>query len=196
MNTLYHSNKWLQMVPIFLQNQPALSGNWQLPAFAALCLSPCPVPAATVPVVVSCVARWSQWGSAIPVIRLMFSELSTWAAARAPRTRKPSDEAVLQESARADSLWKSNKTDVLWGVAARLIWAGWHSGYVVPLPHLDSDSFVCLGISKFDEWLRNKTKAKPTQEVLLLKKIYWRELQGFLSQVVLPVAGWQMNHAD
>lgn len=107
LNTLYHSNNWLQMVPTFLQNhqcQPYLGVGSSLLSLC-LSLSPCAMPAATVPVVVSCVARWSQGGFEIPVIRLMFSEFSSWAPARALGTegwtRKPSDEAVLQESARA-----------------------------------------------------------------------------------------------
>lgn len=109
LNTLYHSNNWFQMGPHLPPQSPVppFSGSWKLPAFSALCLSlaTSPMPAATVPVVVSCVAWWSQWDFEIPVIWLMLSELSTWAPARGLRTegqtRKPSDEAVLQESARA-----------------------------------------------------------------------------------------------
>lgn len=106
-NTLYQGNdyKW------FLSSFKITTASC-ISELAALCLH-CHVP---VPGCLSCgschcphcgflcVAWWSQWQFEILVIRLMLSVLNTWAPASVLRTegqtRKPSDEAVLQESAR------------------------------------------------------------------------------------------------
>lgn len=110
---------------------PPVSQSWQLSAFIATCLSLAvsPVAVATVPIAVFCVAWWSQWQFEILVIRLMLSELNTWAPASVLRTegqtQKPSDEAVLQESARTHFFFMEVKQD--WRAArgcsqANLVW--------------------------------------------------------------------------
>lgn len=171
---------------------PPVSQSWQLSAFIAMCLSLAvsPVAVATVPIAVFCVAWWSQWQFEILVIRLMLSELNTWAPASVLRTegqtQKPSDEAVLQESARTHFfLWKSSKTDVLWGVAPRLILSGWHKGYVAPLSHLDSDFSVYLGISRsLMNDLKIKLKQNQPTGFYCLKRLLGGKFKAFSGGVL------------
>lgn len=126
----------------------SLTWSWQLPA---LSLSPlwcrCRCPCCG-----SCVARWSQGGFAVLLIRLMGSEWRVWAAARALGHRatlgSPGWGCPAGICSGTFLCGSQTRPTVLSGVVARLIWAGWHSGYVVPLPHLDSDSSVYLGISR------------------------------------------------
>lgn len=82
-------------------------------------------------------------------------------------------------------LWKSSKTDVLWGVAPRLILSGWHKGYVAPLSHLDSDFSVYLGISRsLMNDLKIKLKQNQPTGFYCLKRLLGGKFKAFSGGVL------------
>lgn len=77
-------------------------------------------------------------------------------------------------------LWKWSKTDVLRGVVPALILSGWHTGYAAPLPHLDSDSSVYLGISRsLMNDLEIKLKQKQPKRFYCLKGFVGGKFKAF-----------------
>lgn len=151
MNTLYHSNNWLQMVPIFFQNhqwQPYLGVGSSLPSLpcpcrlsGASCYCPCCGSCGDPKEDLQC-----QWSGSCSVSEVPGQQPELWgqrATLGSPGWGCPA--GICSGTFLYGS---QTRLTVLAGVVARLIWAGWHSGYVVPLPHLDSDSSVYLGISR------------------------------------------------
>lgn len=171
-----------------MANDPGLPPKSCISELSSLCICPRP----SLPVAVCWVAWWSQGQSEIPAIRLILSELNTWAQASV--TRKPSGEAVEQESARTHYFYGSRAIPTCCeGSLPGSSCLDDTQGMLSPLPHLDSDSSTYLGISRS---LVNDLEVKLEQAVLLLKGACWRAVQSLFVQVLFFMAVWQMNCAD
>ena len=114
----------------------------------------------------------------------MLSELNTWAPASVLRTGPGSETFGWRCPAGicSDSffVWKSSKTDVLRGVAPGLILSRWPTGCVAPLPHLDSDSSVYLGISGSLNDLEIKLKQYQPKRFYCLRRLTGGKFKAFL----------------
>lgn len=169
---------------------PPVSRSWQLSACIAMCLSLAvsPMSAAAIPIaffLCSTVIPMAIWNPSNPAHVKWVKYLGT---SQRAEVGGPDSETfgwscpvgICSDIVFFFFWWKWSKTDVLRGVVPALILSGWHTGYAAPLPHLDSDSSVCLGISRsLMNDLEIKLKQKQPKRFYCLKGFVGGKFKAF-----------------